>query len=348
MSHAVFINRIGCAVPQFDFHRKFVEFGPCLLEGERDKQAFRRMADRSQIEHRYTCLCPSPDSSEIDSEGFYRRGAFADVDQRMARFDAEAISLACKAVSRLSPHDFSHLVVATCTGFAAPGIDFQLLRALGLPGTVERTVIGFMGCSAAIPALRFARHIVRSDRKARVLVLAIELCSLHLQESNRLDELLSSLLFADGCAASIVSSEPSGLEMIDFGSAILPDTSELITWRIGAPGFKMHLSGQVPASIRNHLPEALPVLLSGTERQHVTLWAVHPGGRTILDAVERGLGIPAHALAMSRRVLRDYGNMSSATILFVLRELLECGDAGRGCAMAFGPGIAAESMTFAA
>jgi len=110
----------------------------------------------------------------------------------------------------------------------------------------------------------------------------------------------------------------------------------------------MHLSGQVPASIRNHLPEALPVLLSGTERQHVTLWAVHPGGRTILDAVERGLGIPAHALAMSRRVLRDYGNMSSATILFVLRELLECGDAGRGCAMAFGPGIAAESMTFAA
>src|SRR4051794_5353765 len=99
MGHGVYINRIGCAVPQFDFHRKFVEFGPCLLEGERNKQVFRRMADRSQIEHRYTCLCPSPDSSEIDSEGFYRRGAFADIDQRMARFDAEAISLACKAVS---------------------------------------------------------------------------------------------------------------------------------------------------------------------------------------------------------------------------------------------------------
>jgi alpha-pyrone synthase len=224
----------------------------------------------------------------------------------------------------------------------------QILQCLGLPSSVERTVVGFMGCSAAIPALRLARHIVRSDRQARVLVIAIELCSLHFQESSQLEQILSFLLFGDGCAAVIVSGEPSGFEIIDFSSAILPDTSDHITWRVGASGFEMHLSGKVPSVIRNHLPGTLPVLLSGMERQHVALWAIHPGGRTILDAVEGGLGIPPDALSCSRRVLRGYGNMSSATVLFVLRDMMDRGDSGQGCAMAFGPGVVADAMTFSA
>ena len=348
MFHNAYINKIGCAVPRHDFHRKFIDFAPLLLADDREKGLFRRMADRSQIEHRYSFLKPSANPCEIDGEGFYRRGAFADTGQRMDRYDTEALLLASGAVAELGRQDFSHLIVASCTGFAAPGIDVQILEHLRLPSSVERTVVGFMGCSAAIPALRLARHIVRSDREARVLVLAVELCSLHFQESRRLDEVLSFLLFADGCAAAIVSAEPSGLEMIDFSSAILPDTSDYITWRVGASGFEMHLSGQVPSAIRNHLPGTLPVLLSGMERQHITLWAIHPGGRTILDAVEGGLGIPHDALCCSRRVLRDYGNMSSATILFVLRDMMDHSDSGQGCAMAFGPGIAAETMTFSA
>jgi alpha-pyrone synthase len=348
MVHNAYINKIGCAVPRHDFHRKFVEFAPLLLADDREKGLFRRMADRSQIEHRYSVLMPSADPSEIDAEDFYRRGAFADTGRRMDRYNSEALSLANGAVVELERNDFSHLIVASCTGFAAPGIDLQILQCLGLPPSVERTVVGFMGCSAAIPALRLARHIVRSDRQARVLVIAVELCSLHFQESSQLEQVLSFLLFADGCAAAIVSGEPSGLEMIDFSSAILPDTSDYITWRVGASGFEMHLSGQVPSVIRNHLPGTLPVLLSGMERQHVALWAIHPGGRTIIDAVEGGLGIPADALSCSRRVLRDYGNMSSATVLFVLRDMMDRGDSGQGCAMAFGPGVAAEAMTFSA
>jgi predicted naringenin-chalcone synthase len=348
MSHSVYINKIGCAVPRHDFHRKFVEFAPQLLGDDREKGLFRRMADRSQIEHRYAVLSPSAEKNEIDAEGFYRRGAFADTAQRMERYDRDAILLVSDALAGLGKNDFSHLIVASCTGFAAPGIDLQILAYLDLPSSVERTVVGFMGCAAGIPALRLARHIVRSDRHARVLVVAVELCSLHFQESVHLDQVLSFLLFADGCAAAVVSGEPTGLEMIDFGSAVLPGTSDYITWRVGDSGFELHLSGQVPSAIRHHLPSALPALLSGIERQHVTLWAVHPGGRTILDAIEGGLGIPTDALASSRRILRDYGNMSSATVLFVLREMMDRGDVGQGCAMAFGPGVAAESMTFSA
>jgi alpha-pyrone synthase len=348
MSHSVYINNIGCAVPRHDFHRKFVEFAPAMLTDDREKGLFRRMADRSQIAHRYAVLHPSVDPHEIDAEGFYRPGAFADTAQRMERYDREAILLVADALAGLGRKDFSHLIVVSCTGFAAPGVDLQILAYLGLPSSVERTVVGFMGCAAALPALRLARHIVRSDRHARVLVVAVELCSLHFQESGRLEEVLSFLLFADGCAAVIVSGEPTGLELIDFGSAVLPGTADYITWRVGASGFEMHLSGQVPYAIRSHLPSALPALLSGIERQHVTLWAVHPGGRTILDAVEGGLGIPPDALMHSRRILRDYGNMSSATVLFVLREMMDRGDVGLGCAMAFGPGIAADSMTFSA
>jgi len=348
MPHSVYINEIGCAVPEHDFHRKFVDFAPSLLSDEREKGLFRRMAERSQIEHRYAVLAPSTDGRELDAEGFYRPGAFADTGRRMQRYDREAILLAAAALRDLREREFSHLVVASCTGFAAPGIDLQILAHLGLPASVERTVVGFMGCSAAIPALRLARHIVRSDRCARVLVVAVELCSLHLQSSDRLNQVLSFLLFADGCAAAVVSSEPCGLEVIGFSSAVLPNTADHITWRVGTSGFAMRLSGQVPSAIRHHLPSALPLLLPEMERQHVSLWAVHPGGRSVLDAAESGLGLPDYALVPSRRILRDYGNMSSATVLFVLREIMQQGSAGQGCAMAFGPGIATEAMTFTA
>lgn len=352
MTYSAFINKIGCAVPRHDFHRKFVDFAPLLLADERDRRLFMRMAERSQIEHRYSFLQPGCALGDLDAEGFYRRGRFPDTGRRMDRYDSEALPLAGRALANLDVgrerERITHLIVASCTGFVAPGLDLQLVAHLGLAPTVERTLVGFMGCSAAIPALKLAQHAVRSDRDARVLVVALELCSLHLQESSQLDEILSFLLFADGCAAAVVSGEPGGIEMIDFSSAILPGTSDYITWRLGAAGFEMRLSGQVPSAIQGQLPRALPSLLSGMERQNVTLWAIHPGGRTILDAVEKGLGTPPDSLSCSRRILRDYGNMSSATVLFVLREMIDRGAAGQGCAMAFGPGIAVEAMTFAA
>jgi predicted naringenin-chalcone synthase len=350
MTGRAYINRIGCAVPAHDVHRKFLDFAPRLLSDERMRRLFGRMVERSQIEHRYSCLAPSDDPDEVDDGGFYRRGAFPDTAQRMARYDREALPLALRAVDDLGPDarigDATHLIVASCTGFIAPGLDLQLAARLGLRGDIERTSVGFMGCYAALPALKLARHIVRSESKARVLVVALELCTLHLQESANLDELLSFLLFADGCAAAIVSAEPTGLEVKAFTTAILPATGDHITWRIGARGFDMHLSGHVPAAILQNLPRNLPMLLPGTGRQDIGVWAVHPGGRTVLDAVEQGLQLAPDALSHSRRVLRDFGNMSSGTILFVLREILDARAEGSGCAMAFGPGIAVETMRF--
>lgn len=346
-----FINRIGCAVPAHDFHRKFVEFAPLLLADRQQRQVFGRMAERCQIEHRFTCLPPSPDPSRLDAEGFYRCGSFPDTAQRMARYDREALPLARRAVADLAldfaADEITHLIVASCTGFAAPGLDLQLTAQLGLAATVERTIVGFMGCSAAIPALRLARHIVRADENARVLVVAVELCSLHLQESGRLEELLSFLHFADGCAAAVVSSRPFGIVIEGFGSTVLPATADRITWNIGAQGFAMHLSGQVPGAILRHLRERLSLLPEG-DCSAVSLWAVHPGGRSVLDAVAAGLELPQDSLLGPRRILRDYGNMSSATVLFVLREMMDRGAVGAGCAMAFGPGIAVETMMFRA
>jgi predicted naringenin-chalcone synthase len=347
-----FINRIGRAVPAHDVHRKFVDFAPRLLADERARRLFARMAERSQIEHRYSCLAPSDDPELVDCQGFYRRGDFPDTAERMARYDREALPLARSAVADLGLADrererITHIVVASCTGFVAPGLDLQLAGALGLKPSVERTCVGFMGCYAALPALKLARHIVRSEPDSRVLVVALELCTLHLQESGNIDELLSFLLFADGCAAALVTADPEGIEVRDFAAAILPDTDRHITWNVGAAGFDMHLSGQVPGAIARHIPRLLPDLLPGSGRQDIALWAVHPGGRTILDAVDEALELDPEALAHSRRVLRDYGNMSSGTILFVLRDVLDSNARGPGCAMAFGPGVAVEAMTFA-
>lgn len=344
-----FINRIGCAVPAHDFHLKFVEFAPLLLAGRQQRQVFGRMAERCQIEHRFSCLTPSADPFQLDAEGFYCRGRFPDTAQRMKRYDREALALAGRAVADLgldfAADEITHLIVASCTGFAAPGLDLQLAAQLGLAATVERTMVGFMGCSAAIPALRLARHIVRADGNARVLVVAVELCSLHMQESGRLEELLSFLLFADGSAAAVVSARPFGIAIEGFASTVLPATADCITWRVGAQGFEMGLSGQVPGAILRHL-RGRPLFQPGGDRGNIALWAIHPGGRTVLDAVEAGLELPRDSLLWSRCILRDYGNMSSATVLFVLREMMDRGAAGTGCAMAFGPGIAVETMMF--
>ena len=215
-----------------------------------------------------------------------------------------------------------------------------------------------MGCSAAVPALRLARHAVRSDPTARVLVVNVELCTLHLQETSDLETMLSFLLFGDGCAAALVTAEPEGIALGDFRAAIIPDSAEMITWQIGEQGFRMHLSGKVPGRIAQALRDELARpdcggILRGEGTQAVDLWAVHAGGRTVLDAVEAGLSLGAEALQYSRAVLQDCGNMSSATLMFVLQRMLRQRGSGaaaagaRGLALAFGPGMVAETFRFA-
>jgi predicted naringenin-chalcone synthase len=207
-----------------------------------------------------------------------------------------------------------------------------------------------MGCNAAINALKLARHIVRSAPDAAVLVVCVELCTLHLQESDDIDRLLSFLLFGDGCAAALVSAEPNGFALDRFHAEVVPEAAEQITWTIGNFGFDMALSGQVPATIAGALRSKPGRVLSGASADAIDLWAVHPGGRTALDAVEGAFDLDQAALDPSRAVLRDYGNMSSPTVLFVLESMMRqnVSPGARGCAMAFGPGLTAETMLFSA
>jgi alpha-pyrone synthase len=349
MAKEAYLNDIALAVPDHDIHRKFIDFAPSLLKDDRSKALFRRMAARCQIEHRYSPLQPHPDPGHIDANDFYAPDAFPDTEMRMRFYRTHAFPLARRALDGLPlidmKDDITHLILTTCTGFYAPGLDIEVVEHYGLKPSVERTIVGFMGCYAGMNALKLARHIVRSDQGAHVLIVNLELCSLHLQQMHNLEQVLSFLLFADGCSASIVSAEPKGIELQSFYSAVMPDSGDQITWAIGGSGFDMNLSGKVPGTIAAGLPACLPNILSGDGMDKFRHWAIHPGGRTILDAVREGADLPEEFLQSSRRVLRDFGNMSSATIMFVLKDIMQRGD-GRGCGMAFGPGLTVESLLF--
>lgn len=351
------INRIGTANPPFPVHDAFVNFVAGGLVDERSRRLFERMATRSGIAQRYSFLKPVmlEDGTITDAEGFYGTGAWPCTGERMRRYERDAPRLAMAAIAALgidpAAAAITHLIVASCTGFMAPGLDQVIIAEAGLDPAVERTVVGFMGCYAAVSSLRLAHHIVRSDPAARVLVVTLELCTIHFQRSDDLASLLAMLLFGDGAAAALVTADPGGIALRDFRAATIPGTADAITWKIRDQGFDMHLGGEVPARIADALADETKRnddrgLLRGTAPADFTHWAIHAGGRTILDAVEQGLGLPGDALATSRGVLHDHGNMSSATLMFILARMLAGGVEGPGLAMAFGPGMAAESFRF--
>ncbi len=344
-------------MPPHDIHVDFQTLASSLMTDARARNVFDRMAERSGIARRHSVFEPGCLArGEIDTGGFYLPGAYPTTAARMRHYEAHALPLALAAVrgldlDRAELQRITHLVVASCTGFTAPGLDLQLAASLGLAGGVERTLVGFMGCAAAIPALRLARSAVLAEPAARVLVVNLELCTLHLQETGELEPALAALLFADGCSAALVSADEVGLRLDDFRGAVIPGTADHITCHIGDGGFLMHLSGRVPgriaATLRGDKEAGAPDgLLRGAGVDAFRHWAVHAGGRSVLDAVEFGLGLAPEALARSRAVLRDFGNMSSATVMFVLRRILAAEAGTRGLAMAFGPGMVAETFRF--
>lgn len=344
---SVYLNTVVTAVPDYDVHDKFVNYCPQLLPDRRANSLFKRMASRAQIDHRYSFLQPHADDNKLDTQGFYRKDAFPDTQQRMTFYEQHAFTLVKRALDQLELEGTTHLIVTSCTGFYAPGIDHQIVQHYGLKANVERTMVGFMGCFAAINGLKLARHIIRSEPDAKVLMVNLELCTLHLKPSGTLEEMLSFLIFADGCAASLLSAEPTGMELQGFSATVIAQSDELITWRIGELGFDMNLSGKVPSTIVENLPAQLNAMLDGCTPSDITHWAIHPGGRSVLDAVRDGAQLDERQLSLSREVLRRYGNMSSATVMFVLKDMLAEAQPGQGCAMAFGPGLTVESMRFA-
>jgi predicted naringenin-chalcone synthase len=348
---AVYVDAIATAVPPYDFQPFFLGFIPPFLS-ERERPLFTRLMQRSQIDHRYTCV-PVDDGAD----NFYRPGPapFPTTGQRMVVYEQHAPQLAHAAASQLiderERERITHLVVGSCTGFYAPGVDCDLIASLRLSPGIQRRLIGFMGCYAGLSVLQTAHDIVTANRAARVLTVNVELCSLHLQRPTSLDQVLAAAQFADGAAAAIVSAEPRGLHISHFRSRTVGAHAGAITWHITDQGFEMHLDPRLPQILDEHVlrPLASEFLDNGDdgETDPDRAWAIHPGGRSILDAVQKRWNLPDEPLRFSRSVLQRFGNMSSATILFVLRDILASGRKRHGHAMAFGPGLAVESMRFA-
>jgi len=279
----------------------------------------------------------------------------------MQRYAREALPLALSA-SRgafaedgIAPRDVTHLVTVSCSGFDAPGVDIALIKQLGLPATVGRLNVGFMGCHGALNGLRAAQSIGAAEPSAVVLLCAVELCSLHYQYGADPEQLVANAIFADGAAALVGRAERAqrpeqapvkdGWSLVSCGSCLIPETEDAMTWRVGDHGFEMTLSARVPSLIEQHLRPWLVDWLgqSGRTLEEIRSWAVHPGGPRILTSVVSALGLPREATAVSEQVLAECGNMSSPTVLFVLDRLRRQAAPGPTVALAFGPGLVAEA-----
>ncbi len=353
-----YLHAIQSAVPptsytQDDAARVMLQ---TLEPGSRAAKLVHRIYAHSGIEKRHSVITDfrEGEGDFIDGEGCFRSpstGTRNDHYMRHARpLFTEAARKTLDAASGIEAKDITHVITASCTGFYAPGPDFHLVKDLGLPPQTRRVHIGFMGCYAAFPALTTARAFCADNPDAVVLVVCLELCSLHLEPSEEVDDILAFSVFADGAAAAIVSNASPAhgpaFRIDSLDSTIAPDSEEDMAWTIGDHGFKMVLSTYVPKILEAEISEVVDPVLSrsGYERKDITHWAVHPGGRAILDKVRKGLDIDESQIEIPRSVLKNYGNMSSTTILFVLGKMLQHASSGeRIMAMAFGPGLTVET-----
>ncbi len=325
-----------------------------ICRTDRETRLLRTMYRKAQVQSRRTCV-PYRDAYQWTSKDAPPSSSPGPTTQeRMALYAEHARPLAETASARaieaagIAAGEITHLITVSCTGFDAPGVDIHLFDQLGLRNTTQRLHIGFMGCHGAINGLRAARGLAAADPSARILLCAIELCSLHFKIQWDPERMLGNALFADGAAALVMGQiQPSDGEICqvrDTGSCLVDDSREAITWNLGDFGFDMSLSNRVPALIGDKLKPWLEPWLEtrGHSLEAIKSWAVHPGGPRILDAVEESLGLDSTALATSKAVLSELGNMSSPTVLFILERFLQQ-DAPRPCVLlGFGPGLVAE------
>jgi predicted naringenin-chalcone synthase len=332
-------------------------------ENDEQRRQLHAIYRLSRIRTRRSVLQESPGAAGVAGQTFYppRRDPEdhgPSTSTRMQRYETEAPRLAVTAAAAAladagrSPAEITHLVTVSCTGFVAPGFDVQLMRELGLPAATSRTHLGFMGCHGAFHALRVAKAFTDSSPHACVLICAVELCSLHFQYGWSPDLVVANALFGDGAGAVVAGGTARAghedWELAASASALLDDSAEEMTWRIGDHGFQMTLSARVPGLIQASLrPWLDPWLASqALSVEAIASWAVHPGGPRILEACAQVTGRTRADFAVSHEVLAEFGNMSSPTILFIL-ERLRRRDAPRPClAIGFGPGLSAEAALF--
>lgn len=355
---SVRIHHIETAVPEGSYSQS--DIGQRMLDwtnDERDKRLVRMLYKSSGIDTRHSVIPDWGESFFIPTEdGGFRQPSTAERNDIYTREGKKlAVELGRKLLSSAPgfvPKDVTHVVTASCTGFFNPGIDYFLCQELGLAGDVQRYHLGFMGCYAAFPALNMATQFCQANPDAVVLVMCLELCSLHLQINGSEDTILANSLFSDGAGAVLVSARPpqSGVDTYrvdDFDSALIPSGQEAMAWSIGDLGFDISLSSYVPKIIGAGINDLLQPILARNDltTQDIDRWAVHPGGKSIVDKVKKSLDLTTEQVLPSRNVLQNFGNMSSATILFVLKETLAqpaIDDHEKVCAVAFGPGLTVE------
>lgn len=364
-SNALAFLGFGTAVPDHEMTQaEAVSLAAELYGSELEKpQLLRALYRRCGVERRHTVV-PHREalawSPALDREASAVASATSlgpSTRERMQLYAEHAPPLAIDAVSKalerasLDPREITHLVTVSCTGFDAPGVDVRLLREFALSPRVERVNVGFMGCHGAINGLRVARGLAATSPDAVVLLCAVELCSLHYHFRWDVERAVGNAIFADGAAAIVARATPQELpwRVVASGSCLIPDSSDLMSWQIGDHGFDMYLSPQVPDAIGQHLRPWMEAWLAEHKLSVADIgsWAVHPGGPRILTAVEEALTLDRRHTDTSREVLRSFGNLSSATVLFILQQLHERQAALPCVALAFGPGLVAEAVLIA-
>ncbi len=333
---------------------------PLCCDTEQQRQFLQRIFTGSGIHTRSSVLLAEDDPEFSHVQAFYRPRAGPNdfgptTSQRMALYAQHAPPLVLTAARRaldaseVVPRAITHLIPVTCTGFFAPGLDSFLIDQMQLRPDIGRMQLGFMGCHGAFNALSMARQITLADPSARVLVCCVELCTLHLAYGFDPQKVVANALFADGAAAAVIGT-PAGdtapLLLQDASSLLVPNSLDAMTWRIGDHGFAMTLSPRIPDLVRQHVPGWVEAFLERNQLSvsDIAHYAIHPGGPKVLTACADALGLSHDLLVHSRQVLHDYGNMSSATILFVIESLLATGVSGPTLALGFGPGLMAEGL----
>ncbi|MDE3124604.1 MAG: type III polyketide synthase [Bacteroidota bacterium] len=356
------IISIGTAVPEFCHQQTDILQFMQNMYGLDDtqKRILSFLYSQSAIRQRYSVINDFSEKSVHLNQLFAAQALNPSISKRMEVYQLMAPTLAFNAIQnclhgKAELHQITHLITVSCTGMSAPGIDLQLVEILNLPNTVFRTSVNFMGCYAAIHALKMANYICKSEPDAVVVIVAVELCTLHFQPEFTEDNAASSLLFADGAAAVLVSGQAvktSNQPMIalnSFYSKIERKGKNDMAWIIGNHGFEMTLSSFIPSIIEADIEELVHTALenSGYTLQDIQHWCIHPGGRKIIDVIEKQLGLTREKTRPSRFVLENFGNMSSPTLLFVLKEMMQYKPLHPEpvFGIAFGPGLTMETFT---
>lgn len=352
------IISIGTAVPAFCHQQmdilQFMQVVYSTNDAERRKLRF--MYSQSGIQQRYSVLADY--SKPVHDWKFYPQSEnlepFPTLEQRMALFNKQAPLLSVDAIRNCldNIHDHkevTHLITVSCTGMSAPGLDLQVMELMDFDKHIFRTSVNFMGCYAAIHALKIGDALCNSDPGARVLIVCTELCTLHFQREATLDNMTSSLLFGDGAAAILMTADSGshpGLHIDGFYSEIIVKGKRDMAWELSSSGFLMTLSGYVPDLIEEDFRAVVHRAIGGDSLEDISHWCMHPGGKRILEAVSKSTGVDGEALRHSYRVLQQYGNLSSASVVFVLKEILQQKTPIRKLfGAAFGPGLTVETFT---